>query len=243
MNLALLFLPPATVLMSEHRTSIDVELDVTLLGTHHVRKLQRRHHQQSELTTNASGFTVTWSANRHQALEPGHQHDRVLPVVGHAYAVHRTDVTRLDGPATEAELAIVRQVAVPDQLAAIRAMLPDQLVLGETVTAGPLFAGILDEAPGDPRVVSGDLTLTSVENGTATWAMVLHLQSRGTDDKGTQIQTDARGTGWLGVQVATGRTTRLELAGDLHVAASRADLSTTGSGRFSTRTTLGYALP
>ncbi len=228
-------LPVGTTLRSDHTTALDLDLDVRLLGRPQPRSLIRRHHQVSELTAASNGLHVRWTTHQHRALEPGHAHDRILPVVGPTYRLDGDRVSRLDGIApSEEEVAIVRQVQLPGQLRAIREALGEDPEPGDVLPAPSLFAGILDDAPGEPELVGGTLRFERVEEGRAHFAVDLHLRSTGRDDKGTTIVTDAQGQGELVVDVASGRTTRLALAGTVAVEAHRADLDTTGAGTFTT---------
>ncbi len=233
-------LPEGTRVRSEHVTTLDLTLDVTLLGTHREREVIRRHEQTSELRVTDDGLQLTWSENRHRALEPGHQHDRVLPVVGHTYRMHDGEVSRTDGGVpTDEERAIVGQVQLPEQLKGIRSMLGTPST-GDVLPAGPMFAGVLDEAPGTPELVDGTLTLEGVREGDAHFAVELRLRSEDTDEKHTRIVTEAVATGRLVVDVATGRTERFALQGTVAVTADRPGLETRGQGTFTSITTLDF---
>lgn len=230
-------LPVGTTVVSEHTTTLDLALDVRLLGRQFERRIDRKHHQVSTLMAQEGGFDVRWSANRHQAFEPGHSHDRVLPVVGRSYSVRGGEV---QGELSTVERDIVRQVALPDQLTGIRGMLGPSLVVGEERPAGELFAGILAEAPGEPRLIDGTLVLRELTEHTALYRLDVVLESIGTDAKGTHIVTRLEGGGDLQVQVQTGWTERLDLVGTVTVRATRPDLETSGRGTFRTTTSLDY---
>lgn len=238
-------LADGTRVVQDHRTSLDLPLDVTLLGTRSERHLERTHVQTCSLVVDGDATLLRWSENRHRATEPGHAHDRVLPVVGPTYRVMPSGPSREDGlPMSDEEASIVGAMRLPEQLARVRAMLGDGVDVGHTVPAGPLFAGILDDAPGEPSLVSGSLRLERViHEGSAevgVFAVDLALRSDDLDAKGTRITTEARATGWLHVEVASGLARLLDLEGTVTVEAVRTGLHTTGSGTFHTRTALSY---
>ncbi|MCA9572879.1 MAG: hypothetical protein KC656_33810, partial [Myxococcales bacterium] len=229
------------VVRSDHTTTLDLTLTVRLLGTTTERPIVRRHHQTSTTTVEGGGLRIAWSTNRHQALEPGHAHDLELPVVGPTWRLEGERVTRVDGEPVDPEAAaIVRQMRLPAQLTGIRAMLGDDPSIGDVLPAGSMFAGVLDDAPGEPELIAGTLRLVEIDGGKARFAVDLDLRSQGTDAKGTAIRTDARAAGELLVAVDTGLTERFALEGTVEVLATRTDLRTTGSGRFTTVTVLEH---
>ncbi len=237
--------PAGTTIHSVYETRLDLELDIHSAAGHQQRQIVRRHRQISDIDRLADGFAITWQVNRHVALEPGHEHDRVLPVVGHRYLV--TDaIRRADGSTpTAEEREVVGQIDMFNQLSTLQEMLGDDPSVGASFAAGPMFAGLLADAPGVARLVDGTLTLAEIAvvdgRETAVVHLALSLRAEGEDARGAFVVTEVEVGGSAAVDVATGWTTRLELAGAVSVEATRASLHTTGAGAVSSSTVLEVA--
>ena len=228
----------ATVLL-EHDTRLDVRLQVERAGPAQPARVYREHHEQSTLTREADGFVVGWQRDHHVVDQPGHQHDQELPVSGHRYRVDARGVTRLDGALSEAERDIVAGVDLLTLLPTLRAMVPE----GSTGPASPVFAALIEEAPGAGRLVEGTVTNRGWQPCGPAQCLVLGLdlllESEGESAPGHEVWVQAHGTGelWLGED---GLARRFAVAGPVTVRATGPGLTTTGDGTFSVRTELTY---
>ncbi|MCO4747585.1 MAG: hypothetical protein KC912_22480 [Proteobacteria bacterium] len=237
--------PPGTAITSRQQTTLQLRLDVELPTGLLVRSIYRHHTQHSEVQVDEAGFTVRWTENHHRAREPGYRHDRDLEVLGPTYRVDDA-IRREDGRAlSEAERDIVGQVDVLSLLPTLRQMLGAEPQVGVSMPAGPMFAGMMSDAPGQGSVVSGIVTLVEVVDregrDCGRVALDLVLRAEGEDTRGAHVITDFVATGEAWIEVETGWTRHFEVSGDVAVTATRSDLSTTGVGRFHTSTVLDFS--
>jgi hypothetical protein len=193
--------PVGATVTLEHNTRFELGLDVALFGTRSQQRVERVHDEVAVLRRLPDGFEVTWSVNRHRAVEPGHEHDRVLPVLDGPY---RSVGGVVDG-ATEEAAAIVGQLSVFEDLAALRALLGSELEPGDRVPAGPLFAGMITEVPGDPDV-QGSLVFRGLDGTGAVgrFDVELELTATGVGPRAATVHTVVEGAGVLEVQVPVG---------------------------------------
>lgn len=232
-------LPEGKPFRVRHETTLHLPLQVRLAGTlPYVRPVERQHLEEFSIVHEAGSLLATWHVDRQRILEPGFEADRALPVVGRTYRVRGERITREDGSQPDdAELDTVRQLAFAEQQQAIRAMLGDRPAVGDVLPAGPVFAGILDPAPGDPELIAGQIHYAHAEEGRAHFTVTLHLRSVG-DERGASVQTDLHLHGELVVRERSGLTERLSLQGELVVEARRPGLQTTGRGTYTSTTTV-----
>lgn len=231
---------PGTRLQLVHETSLDLVLAVELAGRRFEEPIRRRHREVLTVERLARGFEVAWEEDRHVALEPGHAHDRALAVEGRSYRVDGTPVRRDGAPLGPEEAAVVGATDPLGLMVTLRAMLGPEPTIGVAWPAGPMFAGLMADAPGVARVEAGTLTLTTLaeEDGRSIgiFALDLHLVAEGEDPRGAQVLTRAHLTGVAVLDRETGWTRRFDVEGPVSVTATRPDLHTTGTGTFRSTT-------
>lgn len=247
--------PSGMVVHSEHRTRIDLDLQARAGQTQRAVPLFKEHVQHSTVQVLASSdrpsrLRVAWQHNHQRERGPDGGKDFDLPVAGQAYTTQHSSAgwAVADGDGTEEQRRIASEASdLFDLLRGIRQMLPADSQPGDQVPAGDLFAGLVRDAPGEVTV-SGTLTLMAVRavDGAecALWDLRLTLQSSGRLMERLEADVSAELAGVLAVDVATGWTRRLDVAGEvsLHGTAQRMGQRVTvqGSGPFLSSTRLEF---
>lgn len=220
-----LALGPATVPLGEsvavsQDTTLELELHIEVGGRAFDRTIDRAHRQRFVVAPREDGWEIRWRDNRHLVFEPGHQHDRQLVELGHTYAV---------APGQDPGPVVSGQDLLGAMLR-VRALFGDASEVGDVFPADPMFAGLLDDAPGTPELLSGTVTVSALDDAELVATVVLSLRADGERD-GAQVTTTAELRGSLLLDVPTGRVRFFEVMGPVRVLAIRAGLRTTGEGR------------
>lgn len=236
---------------SAHATAFELTIRAALLGR--TIEVGKQHDQVSEIdvrTSDASGpvrVELVWHRNHQTDHGPEGARSFDLPVAGRGYLVDRAagSVTPRSGAATDEEVSIARSASeLFAQLDALRAMIPTrELAIGDVMPTGPLFAGLIRDAPGSP-VAIGTLTVATIVDGVMTLDLDVTIESQGELQPGVWAELRAPLSGVVDVAVATGWTTRLEVAGPVYMTghASRFGLRIPlrGEGTFRSDTTLRF---
>lgn len=237
---------------SAHRTALSLTLDVRTGGRVVPVSLGKTHDQRSDLRVLdlAAGpqLRITWTHNHQADHGPDGSRDFDLPVHGRTYVVHRREARVLhEGtPARADEAAIALQAAdVFDLQRTLRDMWADApLEIGHRVPAGPMFGGLMRDAPGTPTV-DGWLTLRALRDidgvRCAELDLTLSLSASGDLEPGVHADITADLSGTVVVEVDRGWTRSLSVRGPVRLdgRGTRHGQSFTLSGRgtFSSDTT------
>ena len=247
------------VVSSAHTTEVELRIRARSAGRDHEVPLRKRHEQVSTVEVVRAGpdgprtVRMAWSRNHVQDAGPDGARSFDLPVADRAYEVELgaepTVVSVTGAGPSSAELTIVRAASDLFRLQRdLRSMLPTRIEAGQAVPTGPMFAGIIRDAPGEVTS-TGTLTLLEVRplDGVrcAVFDLRLHLQSEGELEPGVGGRFTADLVGVVAMEVETGWTRRLQVSGPVRLAGEGQRLghrfTMEGEGRFSSDTVLDVA--